>query len=111
MSVIKFELTEQHIAIVQNVDMVLYFRWRNLIDKVLYEEDLYNEFGLILFGKPDGEFDPLSSVELDWSIDQKVQMDKIFEEFDTAHKIMLQTGTFSAGNYKTRHHDINWKKK
>jgi hypothetical protein len=109
MSNIKFTLTKQHIAVVQKTNLPLYYGWRGMTDEHEYKEEVYNEFGLILYGKPDSEFDPMADEAITWSDEQKVEMDKLFEEFDTALQIMLHTGTFDEGNYKTRHHDINWK--
>lgn len=110
MSVVKFELTKNHIALVKNVDIKNYFHNSANLNRKLIVDEIYEEFGLILYGRPEGDFDPTSSAESEYSAEQKAEMDKYFEEFPTALEIMLGTGTFEAGNYKTKHHDINWKK-
>jgi hypothetical protein len=53
----------------------------------------------------------LSDEEPEWSNEQKEVMDKLYDELPQAIQIMLHTGTFEAGLYKTKHYDINWKKK
>ena len=118
MSVIKFELTEQHIALVKNLDFELMFKLakgdNELHDKNLFgfAEDEFDDVGLILYGMPEreGDFDPLGSDEVTYTEEQKNEMGKIISELPMALQIMMQTGTFEAGNYKTRFHNINWKK-
>lgn len=112
MALKKFELTEQHIALCKHTDWTQYHIRRENINNgnKLAIDHMHEEFGLIMFGKPDGEFDPTSAEGPDWSDEQKEQMDKCFEELPTALQIMLHTGEFETGKYKTKHYDINWKK-
>lgn len=115
MSLLKFELTEQHIALCRFTDWEQYHIRKEgiAIDNEIAKNHMYDEFGLILYGKPDVsplESDPTSSEEVDWSDEQKEAMDKYFRELPTALQIMLHTGKFESGNYKTKHYDINWKK-
>jgi hypothetical protein len=116
MSVIKFELTEQHIGLVKNLDYELLFNLArndnhyhegNLFG---YSDDEFDDVGLIVYGMPEGDFDPTGSDVLTYTDEQKNEMGKLISELPTAMKIMIQTGTFEAGKYKTKHHDINWKK-
>lgn len=110
MALLKFELTEQHIALGRHANLRLYFESKNNPNQKLVKEEVYNEFGLILFGRPEGEFDPMSDEDIEWSDEQKSVMDKLYDELGRAIEIMLQTGTFEVGLYKTKHYDINWKK-
>lgn len=109
MSVLKFNLTEQHIALVKNVSLKEYFEWEVNEYKTV-KDFVYEDFGLILYGNVSGDFDPTSADEADFTKEQKEEMDTLFNEIPQALQIMLQTGSFEAGNYKTKHHDINWKK-
>ncbi len=102
MSILKFELTEKHITLVRNVD------WQTLQD--MDEETMHEEFGVILYGKPETEFDPMSSDSPEYTEEQIAEMNLLHAELPTALQIMLATGDFFAGNYKTKHHDINWVK-
>lgn len=107
MALLKFELTDQHIALVRNINLKDYFE---LFTHDPSKDIMYEDFGLILYGKPDGEFDPLSSEQPDWSDEQKEEMDKLFNDIPTALEIMMQSGSFEAGNYKTKHYDRNWRR-
>lgn len=115
MSVIKFELTEQHIALAKNLNFEALFSLAN--DNVLHEgnlfgysDDTFDDVGIIIYGMPEGEFDPLGSDVVEYTEEQKNEMGKLIGELPTAMKIIMQTGSFETGNYKTKHHDINWKK-
>jgi len=115
MSVIKFELTEQHIALAKNLNFELLFSLAqdnkfeegNLFG---YSDDTFDDVGLIIYGMPDGEFDPLGSDVISYTENQKNEMGRLIGELPIAMQIMMQTGTFVTGKYKTKHHDINWKK-
>lgn len=110
MSVIKFELTKEHIALVKNID----FEETLLSATGEYvfglSGDKYEDVGIIVYGIPDTEFDPTSSDAITYSDEQKEEMDKLISEIPHALQIMLTTGIFSEGRYKTKFHDINWKK-
>lgn len=108
MSILKFQLTEQHIALAKHMDVPQYYHRKSHINKNLIEHDVHEEFGLILFGKPEGEFDISSVDDITWSEEQKAQMWKLFDEMDTAIQIMFQNGEFKAGNYKAKHHIMEW---
>lgn len=111
MGLIKFNLTEDHIKVVKHMD------WNNYPFE--NKNAKYDTIGLILYGKEDfplpkfyndnpDEF--LEHKEL-WSEEHKTYMDKINNELMMALSVMLQTGIFEAGEYKTKHYLINWKKK
>jgi len=116
MSVIKFELTEQHIALVKNLNYEALFSLAN-DDKVSHEgnlfgysDDTFDDVGIIIYGMPEGDFDPLSSGTIKYTEEQKNEMGKLISELPKALQIMLQTGRFEIGQYKTRHHLVDWKK-
>ena len=110
MALLKFELTEKHIALGKHVNLKDYFESRLNPNQKAVKALIYDEFGLILYGRPEGEFDPMSDEDIAWSAEQKEEMDKLYDELPVVIQIMLQTGTFEAGLYKTKHYDINWKK-
>jgi len=103
MSVLKFELTEKHISLVKNVN----WEW---LGEDASKDDIYEELGLILYGKPDVPFDPTSPDVKPYTQEQMDEMDKLHSELPRALQIMLATGEFKTGHYKTKHHDINWVK-
>ena len=113
MALLKFELTELHIVLCKNIDWESFQDNKNAFDggSDVAKNLMYEEFGLIMYGKPDVEFDPTSSEEIFWSEEQKVEMDKYIKELPTALKVMLQTGEFEPATYRTKHYLVEWKKK
>ncbi len=116
MSVIKFELKEEHVKLLQHL------RWskgkNNVIVGLDEEEDsvpfgennIYEAIDLILNGRPE-EFNPHEDdAIINYSTEQKEIWDKLYSELPTALDIILYTGKFELGNYKTKFHDRNWKK-
>lgn len=115
MSNIIFQLKEEHIKLLK------YLRWSLLDNKFLvstenYLDDpapygfdtVYEGMDLILNGKPEN-FNPLNELT-SFSDEQIKEWDKLLSELPTAIDIILYTGTFETGSYKTRYHDRDWKK-
>lgn len=117
MSVVIFELKQEHINLLKHL------RWsikdNNLLvsTESLDEEipsfganNLYEGIDLILNGKPEN-FDPFNTHDMEvYSTEKKEMMDKLFSELPTALDVILYTGSFVPGTYKTKFHDRNWKK-
>lgn len=118
MSVINFELTEEHIKLLKNL------RWcvnkDNIVSGVADEGDgiappfgevnLYEAIDLILNGKPEG-VDLLTLEDFpEYSEEQKAEWDKLYSELPLALDIILFNGNFETGKYKTRFHFRDWKK-
>lgn len=112
MALLKFELTEQHISLCRYIDWTEFPTRKEAFDNgnKNMKKEIYDEFGLILYGKPDKEFDPMESEQESWSDKHIEEMDKFVQELPTALQIMLQTGNFEYGTYKTKHYLIEWKK-
>jgi len=85
MALLKFELTEKHIALGKHVNLKDYFESRLNPNQKAVKALIYDEFGLILYGRPEGEFDPMSDEDIAWSAEQK-------DEMDTRRNIMILTG-------------------
>ena len=116
MSVIKFELKEEHLKLLK------FLRWskdkNNLIvnisddeDSVPFGEDnIYDAIDLILNGRPEN-FDPFETTETRvYTDEEKAYMDKLYSELPLALDVILFNQNFELGNYKTKYHDRNWKK-
>jgi hypothetical protein len=118
MSLLTFELKEEHVKLLKNL------RWSvnkdNIISAVADEGDdiappfgetnLYEAIDLILNGKPEG-IDPFTHEEIiEYSLEQKQAWDKLYNELPLALDIIMFNGNFNLGKYKTRFHDRNWKK-
>jgi hypothetical protein len=118
MSVLTFELTEDHIKLIKNLSWSL--DENKTILALRYEEgeyypsfgenDLYEGISLILDGKPDG-LNPLDDKEMYLiSEERKKYFDKIYSELPLALDVVLYTGKFETGFYKTRYHLRDWTK-
>ena len=117
MSVLTFELTENHVKLLK------FLRWsinaKNFIvgtedeteDPAPFgENNLYDAIDLILNGRP-ANIDPLTHEDIiEYSDEQKAEWDKLYSELPMALDVILYNGHFDLGTYKTRFHDRNWKK-
>lgn len=116
MSILKFELKEEHVKLLKHL------RWskdkNNIIVGLDGEEDsvpfgennIYEAIDLILNGRPE-DFNALEDDEIiNYSEDQKKNWDNLYRELPIALDIILYTGKFELGSYKTKFHDRNWKK-
>lgn len=110
MSVIKFELKKEHIALIENIDLDILFKNGGEDNIFGYSDDIFEDVGVILYGAPEGDFDPLSSDTIEYSDEQKEEMSMLISQLIPAMKIILQNQNVEVGNYKTKHHLIDWKK-
>ena len=112
MSLIKFELTKDHIKLLKHT------RWDEIIDGIIISKgetpfdgfNHYEDIGIIIYGKPKDDFD----IEVDhpfvWSDEQKEYMDKLLNELPTALEVVLNSQSFEVGKYKARYHIREWSK-
>jgi len=119
MSVIIFDLREDHVKLVKHL------RWSVNKDNILSgvaddgddiappfgENNIYDAIDLIIHGRPEN-FNPLEEEEIRvYSDEQKATYDALYKELPTAVEIILSTGSFELGTYRTKFHDRNWKRK
>ena len=112
MSVIKFELKEDHLKLLKHLS------WQELTNdnKIMTEGtnspfggiDHYEDMGIIIFGQPE-DFDPLDKDPFNWTSEQKEYMDKIIIELPIAIEVILSKGSFELGKFKSRYHIREWK--
>lgn len=117
MSVIKFELKEEHVKLLKNL------RWSTKGGLIVNmyndgeeyippfgENDLYEAIDVILNGKPTN-FDPFNTEEIvEYTEEQKAEWDELYQQLPTALDIVLFNGSYELGTYKTKFHDRVWKK-
>jgi len=115
MALLKFELKEDHIKLLKHL------KWSIVSDQIVSRgndkeeygdspfggDDLVEDMNIILNGKPDN-FDPLNDEGVEVSEDEKVRMLELFYELPTALDIILYSGSFEPGHYKTKWYDRNW---
>ena len=116
MSVLKFELKEEHIKLLKHL------RWskdkNNLIVGIDDEEEslpfgennIYEAIDLILNGRPE-DVNPFETEDYtEYSDEQKKEWDQLYTELPIALDVILHNQSFGLGSYKTKYHDRNWKK-
>lgn len=117
MSIITFELKEEHIKLLKHL------RWSVTEKKFIVstenidedpapfgENNIYDGIDLILNGRPT-IFDPLNTDEIkEYSDAEKEFMDGLFNELPLALEVILYTNSFEKGLYKCKFHDRLWKK-
>ena len=112
-----FEVEEDHLKIIKHLG----FELRESRDMIAtsYEDgsetplggiNIIEDVGAILFGKPEGEFDPLSPYGPQYSDEQKETIERIWESTPKALEICCFVQKFEAGTYKTKWNLKNWKK-
>lgn len=112
MSVLKFELKEEHLKLLKHVEWEREFNGETIIthgENPFGGFDHYEDMGIILYGRPE-EFDPFDGNPFDWSEEQKEEMDKLLSELPLALEVVLNTKSFDLGLYKTKFHVREWKK-
>ncbi len=122
MSVIKFELKEEHIKLLRHLKWSLNDKkvivgieqQQNDIDSAEIHpfggNVLYEEIDLILNGVPP-DFDPFNTYEpVVYKPEQIAEWDKLYAELPQALEVILSLNTFELGPYKSRSHDKLWKK-
>lgn len=111
MSVIKFELKEDHLKLLKHVEWDRDFNGEVIVtsgENPFGGFDHYEDMGVILYGKPD-DFDPFDGNPFLWTDEQKEEMDKLLSELPTAIDVILNTYSFELGTYKTKFHNRQWK--
>ena len=114
MALIKFELQANHIKLLK------YLNWEINDDNSIFTPienetpfgglDLIEDIGLMIFGKPEGDFDPLNEYNPQYSEEQIREMKLLYSELPMALEIILFLGTFETGVYKRKWNQKNWKK-
>jgi hypothetical protein len=119
MSVIIFDLREDHVKLVKHL------RWSVNKDNILSgvaddgddiappfgENNIYDAIDLIINGRPEN-FNPLEEEEIkEYTPEQKAEYDALYRELPTALEIILSTGSFQLGTYRTKFHLRDWKLK
>ncbi len=119
MALDKFELKTEHIALIKNLvwdeNIIFLFEKDDELPLSQYNspfggDNIVEDMGLILYGKPDEDFDPMSDETTRYNEAQKVEMKKLLKELKIALDITIFCGNFEAGWYSKKHHLREWKK-
>ena len=115
MSLHKFQLNEQHIALIK----ALIWEKNDLAEMVgptidplkpFGNYDIINDIGLILCGPP-VVTRPDQEDEATYTDEQITEFKKLYSELSMALDIVMFTGKFEPGNYRTKTYVRDWIKK
>lgn len=117
MALIKFELEDKHLILLKHLDWEI-IKDNNKLSTIIEEGaetpfggiNLIEDIGIMLFGKPEGDFDPLSPYGPQYSKEQQNEIKRVFSELPMALEIILYLQTFETGVYKRKWNLKNWKK-
>ena len=114
MALTQLKLTENHIKLLKHLDWEIdknnSIYCKTDIDTPYGGLSLYEDIGLIIYGQPEGDFDPLSPDSPVYNDEQKAEMDELYSKLPMALEIILYLGTFEVGLYKRKWNQKNWKK-
>jgi hypothetical protein len=114
MALKKFELKEEHVKLLKHL------KWGIDSTNSIFSEtenktpygglSLIEDAGLILYGKPEGEFDPTSPYGAQYTDEQREGIVILYDELPIALDIIHYNCSFELGHYKKRWHTRVWKK-
>lgn len=118
MSVLRFEVKEEHLKLVKQLKW--HMNGDNIIQTCVKDEDgvspspfggddLIEDLGTIIYGKTD-DFDPFEDEKILYDDDQIKELTQLYEDLPTVLAIVMETGKFEAGKYRCRFHVGDWKK-
>lgn len=111
MSIVKFELTDNHLKLIRNLRFSMENNNITCADVLspFGGDNLYDDIDLILKGRPT-DFDPMEIPE-PLSDDTIADYQRLYDELPSALEIVLTLNTFEIGWYKRRWHDrTGWEK-
>lgn len=117
MALIKFELKKEHLILLKFLDWETISKNRiaTLVDDGSETPfggiDVIEDVGLMIYGKPKGEFDPLEEMGPTYNEEQIDFIKKIVMELPMALEIVLFLQTFEVGHYVRKWNLKNWAKK
>lgn len=118
MALIKFELKAEHLKLLKHL------KWSiNDIDQIVSRgndnqeygdspfggDSIFEDINTILNGKPEN-FDPLNDEGIKFTEKEVEEMWSLYGELSTALDIVLYTGKFETGHFKTKWYERNWVK-
>lgn len=116
MALLKFELTDDHLKLLKNLKWSINEN-NNCIESIGEGEEygtspfggdnIIEDMFLILQGKPE-DFDPLNDEIFYINEEYIKEMEQLYSELPTAMDIVMFTGKFEPGHYKTKWYDRNW---
>ena len=122
MSIVKFELKEQHVKLLKHLrwsinanNFIIGTEDENEDQAPFNENNIYDACDIILNGVPE-DFNPLSEEHENnigmkaYTPEQMAEWDMLYSELPVALDIVLFNGHFELGLYRTKYHLRDWKK-
>ena len=113
MSILKFELKEEHIVLLKS------FKWCEMDESMVIKTDSEDNplsgydyrdvVGAMIFGLPDN-YDAINDERIPFTEEQNEKVDKLISELPMALDVILNCGTFEPGLYKSKFVHRDWKK-
>ena len=119
MSILRIILNDDHIKLIKQLKVNIERNDDSIETPVILREspfggdDVYNDMFLILYGRPETDSldtNPWDDQETPWDDKQLEYMKKLLGELPYTLDIVLCTGSFETGNFKTKTYERNWKK-
>lgn len=126
MAIKKFEIKLQHLILLKHLKFSLtdtnhiisIEKHENNIDEQAFisspfgGSNLFEDMGVILYGKPNITITDLVKADelYSYNQEQKDEMSQLLKELPTVLEIILSTQSFSIGNYKMKLHEGIWNK-
>ena len=118
MALDKFEIEPYHLILLKHLEWEI-IKDSNKLSSIIEEGSespfgglsVIEDIGVMLFGKPEGKFDPLSPYGPQYSDEQKETIEKIWDSLPKALTICCYTQKFETGHYTKKWNLNNWKKK
>lgn len=111
---IQFEITEQHIKLIEN----MYFEFYDWVEfgapgvdpkRPYGNSDVYNDMAEILSITP-AYVDEDDPTDIEFSDDQYALMDRLHKETAQALQIIVRTKSFEPGTYEAEEYSDNWRR-
>lgn len=118
MALVKFEIENYHLILIKHLEWEI-IKDSNKLSSLIQEGSespfgglsITEDVGMMLFGKPEGDFDPLSPYGPQYTEEQQALIKRIWSELPKALEICCYTQKFEAGLYVTKWNFKDWKKK
>ena len=118
MALVKFEIEEYHLILIKHLNWEIIKDINKITTTIEHGAEspfgglsLTEDIGVMLFGKPEGEFDPLSPYGPQYTDEQKEVIERIWNGLPKALEICCYTQKFEVGVYATKWNLKDWKKK
>jgi len=117
MALVKFEIEEYHLILIKHLGWEI-IQDSNKISSFIEEGaetpfgglHIVEDIGVMLFGMPERDFDPLSPYGPQYTDEQKEIIERVWRKLPQALEICCYVQKFEAGVYATKWNLKNWKK-